>query len=124
MKEVNYKEIFPLVLDKIIEGVLLVVRAGDLVNVMTIGWALFGFVWRRPIMMIAVRESRYRFKIIEKVDSFSVCIPSSDMPQEIKCCGTKSGRDVNKFRECNFLITEAQKINSPILDIPGYHYEC
>jgi flavin reductase (DIM6/NTAB) family NADH-FMN oxidoreductase RutF len=124
VKEMDYKEIFPQVLDKIIEGAFLVVKAGDLVNVMTIGWALFGFVWRRPIMMIAVRESRYTFKIIEKADSFSVSIPLADMAQEIKFCGTKSGRDVNKFRECNFSIKEARKIHGPILDIPGYHYEC
>ena len=39
-------------------------------------------------------------------------------------CGTKSGRDLDKFKECGLKEKAAQQVQSPILDIPGNHYEC
>ena len=39
-------------------------------------------------------------------------------------CGTKSGRDYNKFKECNLQTSDSQKVITPIIKVPGYHYEC
>jgi hypothetical protein len=39
-------------------------------------------------------------------------------------CGTKSGRDVDKFKECNLKIKEAQQVVSPLIETPGIHFEC
>ncbi|MDP2940080.1 MAG: flavin reductase family protein [Candidatus Omnitrophota bacterium] len=124
MRHLNYQSIAKQVMKQISDkGAFLVVKAGKL-NVMTIGWALIGFVWRKPMMMIVVRDSRYTFEIIEKADSFSVNVPSKNMDKELEFCGTKSGRNIDKFKECNLKTLKAQKITSPILDIPGVHYEC
>ena len=124
MKEVDYQAVAPTIMKRISDGAFLVVQAGDRVNVMTIGWATFGCVWRKPIMMIAVRKTRFTFGIIEEADSFTVSFPTNDMQKEINFCGTKSGRDFDKFRECNLSTTKPHGVSSPILDIPGYHYEC
>ncbi len=124
MKNVDYQDIFQLSMKRIKDGAFLVVQSGDRTNVMTIGWALFGYVWRKPITMVAVRKTRYTFGIIEEGDSFTVSVPTGDMTKEIQFCGTKSGRDFDKFRECNLSKRKAQKVDTPILDIPGYHYEC
>jgi len=75
---------------------------------MTIGWATIGHVWRKSIIMVAARLSRHTFSIIETAEDFTVSIPSSDMKKEIMFCGTKSGRDYNKFKECNFKISDSQ----------------
>ena len=124
MKEVDYQAVAPMIMNRIKDGAFLVAQAGDRVNVMTIGWATFGYVWRKPIMMIAVRKTRFTFSIIEEADSFTVSFPTGDMKKEIDFCGTKSGRDFDKFRECDLSTTKPHGVSSPILDIPGYHYEC
>ena len=124
MKDVDYQAVAPTVMKRIEDGAFLVAQAGDRINVMTIGWAMFGHVWRKPTMMVAVRNSRFTFGIIEEGDSFTVSVPTGNMDKEINFCGTKSGRDVDKFGQCSLSTTKARAINSPILDIPGYHYEC
>jgi flavin reductase (DIM6/NTAB) family NADH-FMN oxidoreductase RutF len=93
-------------------------------NVMTIGWALFGYVWRRPVLMVAVRKTRHTFGIIEDADSFTVSVPTGDMKKESSLCGSKSGRDLDKFKECGLSTSSSKKISTPCLKIPGYHFEC
>jgi flavin reductase (DIM6/NTAB) family NADH-FMN oxidoreductase RutF len=46
------------------------------------------------------------------------------MQKEIAFCGTKSGRDYDKFKECNLQITNSQKVVTPIIKTQGIHYEC
>ena len=86
---------------KIRKGAFLTVKAGKALNTMTIGWATFGFIWQKPIMMVAVRSSRHTFGIMEAAEDFTVTVPTGDMGKETTFCGTKSGRDVNKFKMCN-----------------------
>ena len=106
------------------EGAFLVVQGKEQVNVMTIGWALWGVVWRRPTMMVAVRTSRFTHKLIEQADSFTVTFPGDDRKKELTLCGSKSGRDMDKFKECGFSTAPSRKISTPVLNIPGYHFEC
>ena len=124
MKSVHYMEVAEKAMMHIQKGVFLTVRSGDLINTMTIGWATFGYIWRKPIMMVAVRSSRHTFGIIEKAHDFTVSIPWVDMSKEIAFCGTKSGRDFDKFKTCNLTTVESQKVVSPIIKMPGLHYEC
>jgi len=74
--------------------------------------------------MIAVRDSRHTFTIIEKAADFTVSVPSENMKDEIMFCGTKSGRDINKFEHCKLHTADAQTVCSPIIDVPGLHFEC
>lgn len=124
MKSLDYLKVTEKAVRQIQKGAFLVVKAGKKMNVMTIGWATIGYLWRRPMMMILVRNSRYTFKIIEKTNNFAVSVPLKDMTKEIEFCGTKSGRDFDKFKECHLKTRKAQRIAAPILDIPGIHFEC
>jgi flavin reductase (DIM6/NTAB) family NADH-FMN oxidoreductase RutF len=124
MKEVNEQEVVQRAIKQIQQGAFLVVQAKERKNLMTIGWAMFGFVWRRSTMMVAVRKSRFTHHLIEEADSFTVSVPTGSMEKEINFCGSKSGRDLDKFKECHLATIKAKKVRSPILTIPGYHYEC
>ncbi|MBN1221324.1 MAG: flavin reductase family protein [Anaerolineae bacterium] len=124
MKRVDYMAVAKEAMAQIIVGAFLTVKAGESLNTMTIGWATIGFVWRQPIMMVAVRLSRHTFTIIEKASDFTVSIPSVDMSDELTFCGTKSGREYNKFEACHLELAAGQKVASPIIKIPGLHYEC
>ena len=124
MKHIDYMAVAHKAMAQIKQGVFLTVKSGDSINTMTIGWATIGYVWRKPIIMVAVRLSRHTFSIIETAEDFTVSIPSSDMKKEIMFCGTKSGRDYNKFKECNLQTSDSQKVITPIIKVPGLHYEC
>ncbi len=124
MKKADYMVIAEKAMSRIKKGAFLTVKSGDDLNTMTIGWATMGFVWRKPIFMIAVRDSRHTFGFIEKANDFTVSVPLTDMNEEIIFCGTKSGKDVDKYKACNLKIINAQQVVSPIIDTPGIHFEC
>ncbi len=109
---------------QITKGAFLTVKAGDGLNTMTIGWGLVGFIWQRKVFMVAVRDSRHTFTLMEKARDFTVSVPSGDMKDALMFCGTKSGRDVDKFQACGLIPAAAQQAASPVLQMPGIHLEC
>lgn len=107
------------------KGAFLTVKANDKLNTMTISWGNIGFEWRRPIFTVLVRKSRYTHQFIEKSGEFTVSIPLDDeMKEALAFCGTKSGRDMDKFKQCNLKIQEGKEINTPAIDECGLIYEC
>src|SRR4030042_5035989 len=124
MKDLNYMTIAEENLKKIRKGAFLTVKAGNALNTMTIGWVTFGFIWQKPVMIVAVRSSRHTFGIMEAAEDFTVTVPLGDMGKETAFCGSKSGRDLDKFKRGNLEITSGSKVVSPIIKTPGHHYEC
>lgn len=124
-KNIPYNENLDKVLDQIKKGAFLTVKSGDILNTMTIGWASFGIIWNKPILMVMVRKSRYTYNIIEKADNFTVSVPINvDLKKALVYCGTYSGRDVDKFKEANLTQKKSQVVISPIIKDCDYHYEC
>jgi flavin reductase (DIM6/NTAB) family NADH-FMN oxidoreductase RutF len=111
-------------INKLKEGVFLTVKSRDMLNTMTIGWATFGVVWSKPIMMVAVRSSRHTFGIIEAAKDFTVTVPAEGMHKEIAFCGSKSGRNVDKFKMCKLETTDSRQVASPVIKTRGRHFEC
>ncbi|MCY6369096.1 flavin reductase family protein [Clostridium ganghwense] len=106
-------------------GAFLTTKVDDKVNTMTISWGSIGFEWNKPIFTVFVRKSRYTHQFVEKSGKFTVSIPVDDsMKEDLAFCGKKSGRDVNKFEECNLKIEEGKEINVPVVGECGLVYEC
>jgi len=124
MRDVDFMAAYEGVMKQIKEGAFLTVQAGKALNTMTIGWATLGFAWKKPMMMVMVRNSRHTFSLIEKAADFTVSVPAADMKKEIAFCGTKSGRDVDKFKECKLKTAPSRQVVSPIIQVPGIHFEC
>ena len=124
MKDVEYMHVSEDSINKIKKGAFLTVKSGNALNTMTIGWAAFGVVWSKPVVMVAVRSSRHTFGIIEAASDFTVTVPAGDMQKETAYCGSKSGRDVDKFKICNLETTDSRQVASPIIKTRGRHYEC
>ena len=116
--------------DKIIEklarpGGFLTVKNGDILNTMTIGWGGIDFMWGRGIFMVMVRKSRYTYEIIEKAADFTVSIPEDgSLNSALGFCGSKSGRDFDKFNECGLKAVPAKTVNSPVVECKGFIFEC
>jgi flavin reductase (DIM6/NTAB) family NADH-FMN oxidoreductase RutF len=125
MNERNYLDQTNALFEQIKRGAFLTVKAGDAINTMTIGWATIGWIWQRPVLMVAVRDSRHTFTLLEKTDNFTVTVPTgSGSTKALALCGTKSGRDMDKFAESGLQPKKARTTESPVIDVAGVHYEC
>jgi len=93
-------------------------------NVMAIGWANPGIIWGRPVFIVLVRPSRFTFGNIEATGEFVVNVPTDDMHDVCMHCGSVSGRDHDKFEECNLSLARAQSVNVPLIEQCIMHYEC
>jgi len=124
MEPVDYFAIADDIIETIKTGAFLTVRAGERLNTMTIGWASIGFCWRKPVFMVAVRDSRHTFGLIEAAADYTVSVPTGDMKEAIMYCGTKSGRDGDKLAACGLTTLAGQQVTSPVIDAPAIHFEC
>lgn len=124
MRDLDFMAVYEKAMKQIKEGAFLTVKAGEALNTMTIGWATLGIAWRKPVMMVMVRNSRHTFSLIEKAADFTVSVPSGDMKKQIAICGTKSGREVDKFKESGLRTAAGRQVASPIIQVPGIHFEC
>lgn len=77
------------------------ITAGDKnkYNTMTASWAQMGFMWRKPVITVYVRPSRYTYEFIENTDYFTVSFFGSEYKQALSILGKKSGRDTDKIKE-------------------------
>jgi flavin reductase (DIM6/NTAB) family NADH-FMN oxidoreductase RutF len=106
-------------------GILLVSKGKDKKpNAMTIGWGFLGTMWRRPVFVVAVRHSRHTFQLLEESKKFIVCLPAKGMETVLEICGTKSGREIDKFKECNLTPVKAIIGDIPYIKECPVHYEC
>ena len=69
-------------------------------NTMTIGWCQLGCLWERPVCTVYVRPSRYTYEFMERENTFSVSVLAPEQQKIMAFCGSKSGRDTDKFAEC------------------------
>lgn len=125
MKEVMYNDYAKQLLETLPKGVFLNVSDGTRDNTMTIGWGSLGVIWSKPVLMVMVRGSRYTYDIIEKTDCFSVSVPLQvDLKKALGFCGSKSGRDHDKWIEAGLTKLPGQKVDAPLIGECELHYEC
>lgn len=95
---------------------------------MTMGWGGFNFYWRKPLFVAPVRHVRFTHQLLEKNGQFTVCVPKqpldSNMKSALQICGTKSGRDIDKWAECGLVQQNAKEVNVPIVGGCGIIVEC
>lgn len=125
MKQVPYNQYLVEVEQHLKQGGVFLSAKAEKINTMVIGWGGINVYWGKPIFVVPVRKSRYTHGLIEKSGEFTVSIPlKEDMRKALAFCGTKSGRDFDKFKECNLTPEPGQKVNAPIIKECSLHYEC
>jgi len=69
-------------------------------NIITIAWV--GTVNSEPPMVsVSIRKSRHSHRQISESKEFTVNLVGEDLLKACDFCGVKSGRDFDKFKECN-----------------------
>jgi len=124
-KDIEYNEHLKEMLDQLPKGAFLTVKDGDKVNTMTIGWGTIGVMWYKPVFMVMVRYSRHTYDLIGKAKEFTVSVPlKGQLKKELGICGSKSGRDIDKFKECNLTPVKGKVLDTPVIGECDLHYEC
>lgn len=102
------------ILEQIGKGALLTVCADGKINTMTVGWGTLGIEWGKPICTVFVRESRYTKQLLDKNPEFTLNVPYGSEAKEIlRLCGTKSGRDTDKFQALGLEQEEGKTVSVP-----------
>jgi flavin reductase (DIM6/NTAB) family NADH-FMN oxidoreductase RutF len=67
-------------------------------NIMAAAWC-FPLSADPPLFGVAISKKRHTYEMIKKAGSFSINTVAEDMKQGMFICGTKSGKDIDKFKE-------------------------
>jgi flavin reductase (DIM6/NTAB) family NADH-FMN oxidoreductase RutF len=111
--------------EQLLRGAFLTTSDGDTVNTMTIAWGGIQVLWGRPFYVVYVRYSRHTYEVLEATDHFTVSIPEANtLKRELAYCGTKSGRDTDKIKDCGLTLIPGREVTTPVIGECVQHYEC
>jgi flavin reductase (DIM6/NTAB) family NADH-FMN oxidoreductase RutF len=100
-------------------GVNPVVLAGSVVNgkpnFMAVAWCSVADM-TPPMIVIAIRPSRYTMKGIEENKEFSINTPSADLVIEADYCGLISGSRIDKTDICGFKVFYGKLKTAPLIE--------
>lgn len=119
MKVTIEKSITPIVSP----AVVISVGKWDEANLITLAWVA-RVVSDPPVMSISIRPSRHSFSLIEKLEEFVINVPSTDNIQQMDYCGTRTGREVNKWEELNLTKEKATQVEVPFIKEFPINIEC
>ncbi|MBQ8797262.1 MAG: flavin reductase family protein [Oscillospiraceae bacterium] len=124
-KEVDFWDYAGHIMQTIPKGCLLTTAAEGKVNTMVIGWGHIGIEWSRPTFIVYVRGSRYTKELLDKNGEFTVNVSLSDPDKNIiSVCGTKSGRDLDKFAHLGLTPVAGDTVSVPGIKEMPLTLEC
>lgn len=121
MKEyINVWEYASQILEAVSKGVLVTTQADGEVDAMTISWGTLGIEWKKPIFTVFVRQTRHTKSLLDKNPEFTINVPVGDCDKNILAvCGTKSGRDMDKFKTLHLTTVPGDTVSVPgIKELP------
>lgn len=99
------------------------VVSGD--NVMVASWGFVGVMWGKKIFIAPIRDSRYTKEFIDKTGEFTVSVPKQGgMKYAIAFCGSKSGRDFDKWKEAGLERIKAKSVGTSVVGGCEKYFEC
>ncbi|HEY8447801.1 MAG TPA: flavin reductase family protein [Thermomicrobiales bacterium] len=103
--------------------VLVTSMMGDHPNVMTAAWLL-------PLSLdpvhvgVAIQPTRLTHEFISKTEMFAINIPTVDLMSAVHACGTRSGREQDKFETVGITPMDAEELDVPLVAECVGHIEC
>lgn len=93
------------------------------INVFTVGW--IGTACTNPPMLtVAIRPERLSYEYIKETEEFVVNLPNIDMVKSVDFCGVRSGRVIDKIKECKFVLEDGEKTSVPSIKQCPVSLEC
>ena len=71
-------------------------------NTMTASWGGVGVLWNKPVAFVFIRPERHTYTFTEDSEYLTLSFFGGEKREELTLCGRKSGREVDKAKECGF----------------------
>ena len=92
-------------------------------NIITLAWS--GVVCSEPpIISASIRPQRHSYHLVLELQEFVINVPTADQLEAANICGTKSGKDIDKWKECSFTTVKAEKVSVPLILECPINIEC
>ncbi|MEW6398103.1 MAG: flavin reductase family protein [Bacillota bacterium] len=92
-------------------------------NLVTLAWV--GTLCSRPPMVgISLRPDRHSYRILADRGEFTVNIPRAEQVHLLDFCGTRSGRDVDKFAALGLTPVVGSRVTVPLVAEFPVNLEC
>ena len=99
------------------------VGIGDEANLITLAYV--GRVCSvPPVIAISIQPRRHSYKLIEEHGEFVLNYPTINQLREMDYCGTRSGRDVNKWEELKLTKEKGLIVQVPLIKEFPWNMEC
>lgn len=76
-------------------------------NTMTASWGGLGILWGGPAATCYIRPQRYTKEFVDREEYFTLAFFGEEYRKALSLCGSKSGREVDKVKECGFTVQAA-----------------
>lgn len=77
-------------------------------NTMTASWGGLGITWNKNTVTCYLRPQRYTREFIDREEFFTLTFFGEEHRKALSLCGTKSGRELDKIKECGFTVLTAE----------------
>ncbi len=77
-----------------------------------------------PMLGVGISPERHSFELLKEHGAFTVNVPDKDLLQEVMGCGSKSGRDIDKFEEFDLTRDQGGDLLVPSVAECGLSFEC
>lgn len=92
-------------------------------NIITIAWT--GILNSEPpLVYVSIRPTRHSYEIIKSTKEFVINIPDENLVWQTDFCGTKTGKDIDKFKEANLTKEECTHLKAPSIKECPINLEC
>ena len=98
------QNVFSLIGDK---WMLITAGTAEHCNTMTASWGGLGVIWSAPAATCYIRPQRYTKEFMDREEYFTLTFFGEEYRKALQLCGSKSGRDIDKVKECGFTVKTA-----------------
>lgn len=90
------------------QWMLITAGTGDSCNTMTASWGGLGVIWNKNVATCYIRPQRYTREFVDREDTFTLAFFGEEYRKALALCGAKSGRDIDKVKECGFTVAATE----------------
>lgn len=89
------------------QWMLITAGTGEALNTMTASWGGLGVIWGAPAATCYIRPQRYTKEFVDREEYFTLTFFPEEYRKALSLCGSKSGREIDKVKECGFTVKTA-----------------
>lgn len=105
LKKIDLKDLRENVFTRIGDQWMLITAGqGENCNTMTASWGGLGVIWGQPAATVYIRPQRYTKEFVDREEYFTLSFMPEEYRPQLALCGSKSGRDMDKVKECGFTV--------------------